>query len=203
MTTLALPSTPGAAGDAARRLATWLGPGITAKDGSGAAALLLGLGAALADTAARADQALLEVVGASASETLAEWEASFGMLNGEGDSTSNRQTAITARWRALNGGPSPQDLLRTLRVPAPELDLVEVLVADILHTDPLAVYRLALLVSDAHEASATLRAQLSALLAPQAQAHVTWSIGRGDGPDIDAFRCDDPASLVERDLLAL
>lgn len=203
MPTLALPSTLGAAGDAARRLATWLGTGLTAKDNSDAAALLLGLGAAVADTQARAEQSLLEVIGASAVESLGAWEASLGMVSGEGDSVSNRQAAITARWRALNGGPSPRDILRSLRVLAPELDLVELLVADILHTDPLAVYRLALLVSDAHEGSATLRAQLAALLAPQSQAHVTWSIGRGDGPDIDAFRCDDPASLVERDLLAL
>lgn len=203
MPTLALPSTTGAAGDAARRLATWLGTGITAKDDSDAAALLLGLGAAIADTQAGADQALLEVLGDTASETLPKWERSLGMLSGEGDTTGDRQAAITARWRALNGGPSPQAILRSLRALAPAIALVEILVADILHADPLAVYRLALLVSDTEEASAPLRARLSAALAPQAQAHVTWSIGRGAGPSIDAFRCDDPDSLVERDLLSI
>lgn len=203
MPTLALPSTPGAAGDAARRVATWLGTGLTAKDGSNAAALLLGLGGALADTQTRVERALTEVIGATAEETLPEWERSLGLINGDGAAVVDRQTAITARWRALNGGPSKLALLRALRVIVPEVVIVEILVDDVAHSDPDAVFRLALLVSDASEASAPLRARLAALLAPQAQGHVVWAIGRGAGPDIDAFRCDDPESQVERDLLAI
>lgn len=203
MPTLALPTTAGPAGDAARRLATWLGTGIAAKDGSVAAALLLGLGGELAETFARLDRALLEVIGATAVETLPEWEHSLGLPPGEGASVAERQAAITARWRSINGGPSTLDLLRALRVIAPEVVIVEVLVDDVAHSDPEAVFRLAVLVSDASEASAPLRARLAALLAPQAQGHVAWAIGRGAGPDIDAFRCDAPDSLVERDLLAI
>lgn len=203
MPTLALPSTPGAAGDAARRVATWLGTGLTAKDDSAAAALLLGLGAAVATTHAAVDRTLTEVIGATAEDTLPEWELSLGLLNGDGTAVADRQTAITARWRALNGGPSTLDLLRALRVLAPELVIVEVLVADVAHSDPDAVFRLAVLVSDAHEADAQLRARLTAMLAPQAQGQITWAIARGAGPDIDLFRCDDPESQVERDLLAI
>ena len=207
MPTLALPTTAGPAGDAARRLATWLGTGIAPKDGSIAAALLLGLGGALADTEGRADAALLEVVGSTAVETLPEWEQSLGLLSGDGASVADRQAAVTARWRAINGGPSVVDLLRALRVVAPELDIVEVLGADVQHTDPQAVFRLAVLVSEAHQADANLVAQIESLLAPQAQGHVSWSIGRGDGPAIAPFRCafrgtsDD--SRCDVDLLAV
>lgn len=189
MPTLALPTTAGPAGDAARRLATWLGTGIAAQDGSHAAALLLGLGGGLADTNARVDGALLEVAGSTAVETLSEWEQSLGLLSGDGASLADRQAAVTARWRAINGGPCVVEILRALRVVAPELDIVEVLLADVQGTDPQAVFRLAVLVNEEHQADPNLVAQLAALLAPQAQGHVAWSIGRGAGPTIAPFRC--------------
>lgn len=196
------PTRPGPAGDVARRLALWVGPGIAARDDTVGAALYLALGATIAATRAFTAQSLLEGVGLFAVDTLPLWERSLGMLSGEGSSIEARQLAVTARWRATRAGPSLAAITRTVRTLVPLATVLETAMDDVYWTWPLATAHLAILLPDADEDNAGTRGLLSAALAVQAPAQVSWALGRGDGPDIDAFRCDDPESLCDRDLLS-
>ncbi len=196
------PTRSGAAGDVARRLAYWMGPAVRAADDSLGAALYLSLGTTIATTRAYASRSLAEVFGHLAIDELAHWERSIGMLSGEGAATATRQSAVRARWIALHAGPSLPAITRALRALTPSVTIVEILASEVATTDPLGVYRLAVLLPEAQEADAQLRARIDATLAPQAQAQVAWAIGRGAGPDIDPFLCDRTDSECDVDLLA-
>ena len=197
------PTRPGPAGDAARRIATWVGPGIAAPDGSRAAAFYLALGTTIATTRAYTAGSLAETVGSLAVDTLPAWERSLGMLSGEGGTVAERQQAVTARWRAIHAGPSLAEITTTVRSFEATADVVEIAQADVYDTDPKAAQRIVVLLPDAVEASSLTRARLAAALTVQAPAHVAWSLARGDGPDIDPFLCDDVESQCERDVLSI
>lgn len=196
------PTRAGAAGDVARRLAFWVGPAVRAADDSLGAALYLSFGYTIGVTREYTARSLAEVFGHLAVDEVAHWERSIGLLSGGGAPVAVRQSAVRSKWIALHAGPSLPAIVRALRVLVPEVVVVEILASEVAASDPLGVYRLAVLVSEAHEADAQLRARIEATLAPQAQAQVAWAIGRGDGPDIDPFLTDRADSLVEIDLLA-
>ncbi|MDO9016535.1 MAG: hypothetical protein Q8S73_26640 [Deltaproteobacteria bacterium] len=186
----------------ARRLATMVGPAIRAADGSVGAAQYLALGYTIGVSRTYVTRSLAEIFGHLAIDELAHWERSLGMLSGEGAPTADRQAAVHARWIALRAGPSVLAIRRALERLTPDVLVIEILASEVSATDPLGVYRLAVLLPEAQEADAQLRARISATLAPQAQAQVSWAIGRGEGPDLDPFLCGRTDSLVGIDLLA-
>jgi hypothetical protein len=197
-----LPTRAGAAGDVSRRLAAFVGPGIAAPDDSCAAALYLALGTTIATTRAYTAASLTECCGHLAVATLPSWERSLGLLSGEGSPTAARQRNVTARWRAIHAGPSLAEITATVATYEATAVVLEIAMESVYGNDPLAAQRLVVLLPDAVEGDTALRSQVAASLAVQMPGHVAWSIARGDGPDLDPFRCDDGDSLVERDVLA-
>jgi hypothetical protein len=185
--------TPG--GAVARRLARLIGPALRAREGSVAAALLLGLGDALAAARARSRAALDEVFADTARETLSEWEALLGLPVREGASIDERRLDLVAKLRASFSA-SPSDIARMVRTWAPEARVLTAPVADALASDRRAVFRFALLLSATHAASSDLRARIAARLQSQAPAHAGWST-----TSTAVFRCDSPDSLCDRDAL--
>ena len=190
----------------ARRLAFWMGPAVRAADGSVGAALYLSLGAALASTRAFTARSLTEVVGHLSVDEIGHWERALGMLSGEGAPLADRQAAVRAKWIAGRAGPSILAIRRALLALSPDVVVVEIAADDVADTDPEGAFRIAILLPDAQEADAQLRARISVTLAPQAQAQLSWAIGRGDGggdgETLDEFLCDRADSVCNRDLLA-
>lgn len=203
MLLLALPTRPTPAGDVARRLARWVGPALGARDGSLAAAQYLALGTTLATTRSYTAASLTECFPHLAVDTLGAWERSLGMLSGEGSLLADRQRDLTARWRAIHAGPSLVEVTATARSHVPDATVLELAMADVYATAPMATQRLVVLLpadSGAIDDAARV-ARLAGSLAVQLSGHVTWTIARGDGPDIDPFLCDDAASACDLDAL--
>lgn len=189
----------------ARRLARFVGGALRASDGTLGAAFYLSLGAAIAATRRYTGRSLSEVFGHLSSDEAGRWEHSLGMLSGEGMPLADRQSTIRARWIARLAGPSHLAIVRALEAFIPDVRVVEILGDDVEASDPLAVYRLAILVPEAVQADRQVRAQIAATLAPMAQGQLSWAIGRddgtGEGDEIDGFYCDDRNSLCDIDLL--
>lgn len=197
---LDLPTRTGEAGDAARRLARWIGPGFSAADGTTSAALLLALGTTIATTRGRATMAVVGAVGPWATETLPEWEASLGMPYSEGFATADRQGAIRTRWRAVNAGPAPAEVLTTIRTIDPTAEMHEVSILRVVGTDPTACMRVVVLLADAVREDSLACSKIDAALARELPAHVTWALGRGPLP-LRHFRTNRTTSRVDRDVL--
>lgn len=195
------PTRDGAAGDAARRIGRWIGPALSAPDGSTSAAFTLALGTTIATTRARSTLAVVGAIGPGATVTLPEWEASLGMQLGEGSSDASRQAAITTRWRAANAGPSPAEVRATARSVDPTATIHEVSILRVIGTDPTAHMRIVVLLADAVRADSAACARLAGALAIELPAHVTWSLGRGTSPVLAHFRTNRMRSLVDRDVL--
>lgn len=174
----------------ARRLARFVGGALRASDGTLGAAFYLSLGAALAATRRYTSRSLAEVFGHLAIEEIAHWERSLGMLSGDGSPIADRQAAVRARWIAIHAGSAFTELTRTVEALAPDATLLSVSSYSVRLTDPYACMRVVILLPGEDEASEALKARIDAALAVQAEAHVDWAIGRGDGPDLDGFYCD-------------
>lgn len=194
-TRIVAPTDASPGGLVARRLVRLIGPALRARDGSAAAAFLLGLGDALATARARTRAALDELFADTALETLSEWEALLGLPVREGAAPDDRRRELVAKLRASFSA-APADILRTVRTWAPEALLRTVPVADALVSDPRAVFRFVLLLSAPHAASAELRARIAARMQSQSPAHVGWST-----TSTPVFRCDAGDSLCDRDAL--
>lgn len=201
MTDVALPSGSTETDRFARALALLRGPEITAVDGSLAAEDLRVLGRLLADGRARVLLAVDQAHPGRATEQLSEAEAEYGLPDGSGLPLATRQQRLLAKYRARNAGDRPS-LLRTVRTIAAEAQIVSISLDDVGGTDPDAVFRFVILLSEAHWNDTALRATLDQLLAQQVTAHVGWVHTVGEGPGLDAFRCGDPDSLCDRDVLS-
>jgi hypothetical protein len=201
VTDVALPSGSTETDRFARALALLRGPEITAVDGSLAAEDLRVLGRLLADGRARVLLAVDQAHPGRATEQLSEAEAEYGLPDGSGLPLATRQQRLLAKYRARNAGDRPS-LLRTVRTIAAEAQIVSISLDDVGGTDPDAVFRFVILLSEAHWNDTALRATLDQLLAQQVTAHVGWIFTVGAGPGLDAFRAGDPDSLCDRDVLS-
>lgn len=217
MTHQALPTDATDTGRYARALARLRGPEIQAPDGSRMAADLLALGGTLAALRATVLRAIEQAHPGAATDLLAALEEQYGLPSGAALPLSQRQARLLAKVRARGRG-TLQALGVTARTVTAEAVLYEIswrditgipddgttnlTDADLAGPDTNAVFDIVLLVSAATWANGARVTQLDALFAQQAPAHVLWATAVGDGPDLDAFRCDDPNSLVERDVLA-
>jgi hypothetical protein len=207
MTVVALPTRSGVAGDAARRLARFVGPGVSARDGSRAAALYLALGTTIATTRAYTSRSLVEGFPHLAVDTLGAWERSLGMLSGEGDAVSGRQLALTARWRATHAGPSIDELYTTVATLDSTALVLGVALDDVIGTDPEATQRFVVLLGDALRADEGAVSRLAAALSVEAPAQVQFTFGRHHGGTaLPRFRCafrgNSADSRCDRDVLA-
>lgn len=202
MTHQALPSGTTEADRFARSLALLRGPEIQPADGTLAAADLRVQGAALAAARATLHQAVAQAHPGSATDLLGDLEREYGLGDGSTLSTAERQARLLAKFRARGEGTLPA-LLRTARTIFEEVVFVGHPYDLVAGTNPAMVFSLAVLASAMSWGAAEQRRALDLALGQQAPAHVAWEVGVGDGPDIDPFRCNDPASLLERDLLAL
>lgn len=200
MTHQALPSGTTDADKIARSLARLRGPEIQPADGTLVAEDLRTQGAALATARATVRRAIAQAHPSTATDLLPELEAEYGLPDGTGLSTAERQVRLLAKHRARGDG-SLLAIARTVRTLLPAAELVTIAAADVALTDPDAVFNLVLLVSLEALDDAALLAQLDALLAQQLTAHASWTWGRGDEAEIDPFLTDDPESLVEIDVL--
>lgn len=205
--TLTLPTRPGAAGDAARRLARFVGPGISARDNSRAAALYLAVGTTIATTRAYTSRSLVECFPHLAVDTLGAWERSLGMLSGEGDAVAGRQLAVTARWRATHAGPSLDEIYTTVATLDSTALVLEVALDDVIGTDPEATQRFVVLLGDTLRADEGALARLAAALSVEAPAQVQFTFGRHHGGlSLPRFRCGFRGgaadSLCDRDVLS-
>ncbi len=201
MTVVALPTGTSDADRFARSLAILRGPEITAADGTLVAEDLRALGQMLADARARTLAAVDQAHPGRATELLSELEAEYGLPVDTGLPTADRQRRLLAKYRARNAGDRPS-LLRTVRTVAAEAEIVPISSLAVQDTDPFAVYRFVLLLSDAHFDDAALRATLDALLAQQVTGHVAWTAAVGEGSDLPTFLCDSPDSLCDRNVLS-
>lgn len=199
---LTLPTEEGAAGEVARRLARLVGTAVRAADGSVGALLYLGLGGGVASAERTLARALDDAFADTAVDTLSAWESAVGLPVRDGTAPEQRRRDIVAKLRASVSG-TASNILRTVRVFAPEAQLVAIAADAVAGTHPRAVFRAVVLLSVAHWNDPVVRASLDALLGQQVTAHVGWVFTVGAGPDLDPFRCDDPASLCDRDVLAL
>lgn len=200
--TVALPSGTTDADRFARALATLRGPEITAADGSLVAEDLREQGQLLADGRARVLLAVAQAHPGRATELLSELESEYGLPDGTSLPTATRQQRLLAKYRARGAGDRPS-LLRTARTVAAEAQIVSIALDDVNDTDPNAVFRFVVLLTEAHWNDESLKATLDALLAQQVTGHVDWVLTVGDGPDLDAFLCDDAESECDRDVLDL
>lgn len=201
MTLVALPSGTSDADRFARSLALLRGPEITAVDGSLVAEDLRVLGQMLADARARTLAAVDQAHPGRATELLSELEAEYGLANGAELPTADRQRRLLAKYRSRNAG-TRTSLLITARTLAAEALIATVPWSSVELTDPLAVHRFVLLITDAHWSDDALVATLDALFAAQSPAHVGWNTAEGAGPDLVPFVCDSPDSLCDRNVLA-
>lgn len=196
----ALPSGATDADRIARALARLRGPEIQPADGTLVAEDLRAQGAALAAARATVLRAIAQAHPSTATDLLPELEAEYGLPDGAGLATSERQQRLLAKHRARGDGSLPA-IARTVRTLLPEAALVTIAAADVAHTDPDQVFLLVVLLSLGELDDAALLAQTDALLAQQLTAHASWTYGRGEGPGLDPFLTDDPESLVEIDNL--
>ena len=198
--TVALPSGTTDADRFARALATLRGPEITAANGSLVAADLRVQGQLLAEGRARVLLAAAQAHPGRATELLSELESEYGLPDGTSLPTATRQQRLLAKYRARGAGDRPS-LLRTARTVAAEAQIVSIALDDVNDTDPNAVFRFVVLLTESHWNDESLKATLDALLAQQVTGHVGWVLTVGDGPDLDPFLCDDNASQCDRDVL--
>lgn len=199
---IALPSGATDADRFARALAILRGPEITATHGSLVAEDLRVLGQLLADGRARVLLAVAQSHPGRATELLSELESEYGLSDGTSLPTATRQQRLLAKYRARGAGDRPS-LLRTARTVAAEAQIVSIALDDANDTDPHAVFRFVVLLTEAHWNDEAFKATLDALLGQQTTGHVDWVLAVGDGPDLDPFLCDDDASQCDRDVLDL
>ena len=196
MTTIALPTGTTESDRIARALATLIGPSITARDGSLIAEDLRALGSVLADAREVVSRAVDQAHPLTTTDLLPELESEYGLPLGEGLATSTRQQRLLAKKRS-RGDATRLGIERVTQTLFDEATVDTNAASAVEGTDLYAVYRLLVLLgADWSDDAPSL--MLDALLATQASAHIVWEQGRAIG-----FRCDDPAGLVETDLLAL
>lgn len=152
-----------------------LGTAYQAANGSVNAADALALGGALAAGAATTRAIRDEMFADTATQLLAEWEASYGLAVREDLTAAQRQARLVAQIRASRAG-TPAGILLAVRTLAPEAELVEWTAADVAATDPRGVFRFNVVVSAAHLADDDLAAQLRSVIEAMKPAHTGYAL---------------------------
>jgi uncharacterized protein YmfQ (DUF2313 family) len=172
-----------------------MGSGMNAPDGSNNADDLVALGYLLADMAGGEDALLDENFPASAVDTLSEWEFRLGLPVSPTGATATRQAAVTAKRRAT-GGNIAQRVLSAVWAIDPTAALYTNSAVTVASLNPRGVFRFAIQLDAAVRADAAKVAAIRASVDAVKRAFTDYTL-----PTRVGFRCSDPLSLVDRDVL--
>lgn len=182
----------------ARRIAALMGPGAgNAPDGALMSALVRGLGGGVATVNETVQRALSQAFVGEATDLLDALEAEWGLPNGSGMTTAQRQARLVAQVRANVGG-TPQNILAAVQTLAPEATLRENTAAAVATTNPRGVFLFALVLSDTDAENSHLVAQVESLLDAMKPAHTGDAITNSVG-----FYTDDDPTPSWTDLTVL
>lgn len=177
-TTLATPTTAGAAGDFARALVR-LKASDQAPDASLAAADALALGDALAAEQSAQQSAVAQAFPDTATVCLPEWETTLGLPVRSDLSNVARQAICTAKVRAARGG-SPSAIKRALDTLATTpVRIAETAAPSLLPADARLAFRFSIVLSAADYADTDLQAAMAALIEAMKPAHTTYRFVEG------------------------
>lgn len=189
------PSENSDAGRIARRLARLIGTSRDFSDTTVEGSNALSMGQAL-DTAADAmASAIAQGFAGEATVLLSELEAEYGLGDGAGLSTADRQARLLAKVRAARAG-TPQEIKRAISAFDSSVTVIENIWSDVASTDPAAVYRFGVLIATVTYADPNLLARIRATIEQMKPAHTQGVVGTAS-----KFKTDDPNSLTDRDLL--
>jgi hypothetical protein len=191
----AVPTEESPGGDIARRLAAALGTAWQAGDTTHNAALLLAIGDAFADLYADQDIATNQAFVNTATVMLSELEERYGLTVRIDMSTADRQTRLLSKVRAARAG-TPQGIERSITPYDPTVTVAENLSSDPLLGDPRGVYVFAVQIAASVFSDPT---KLAAIRDAVEQLKVAYTLG--NVCTRTGFRCDDPLSLTDRDVL--
>ena len=182
------------AGQFARELAYAIGPAIQAVERSRVVAEYVGFGAALAVTLATQARMVLQRFPDTATDLLSAWELRLRLPVSPAATVADRQALALARLRGAFGGPESR-VLSAMRAIDPTATIrngksLECAAA------PKKVYLFAVVIDPAVWAETSKREQINAIVRQMAPAHALFNTATRVG-----FRCDDPASLTDRDIL--
>ncbi len=190
-----MPSEASPSGDIARRLLSAIGPAYQAPDGSHNASDALTLGDALADAYTDMLLCMNESFASSATALLSEIEELYGLTVRADLAAPTRRIRLLAKIRAGRAG-TPQNILRSVAPYDATATVHENVSSDPYLGDPFGVYVWALTVLVAVYDDPVSLAALKAAIEQLKPAHTLGSLATRI-----AFRCDDPDSLTNRDVL--
>ena len=182
------------AGAFARELAYAIGPGIQAVERSRVVAEYVAQGDGLAATHRTQVAIRNERFVDTAEQLLAGWESRLRIPVAPTSSLADRRSLALGRLRGAFGGPESR-VLSAIRAIDPSATIrngksLEVAV------EPKKVYIFAVLLSVAVWNDTRKREQIAAIVRQMAPAHSLFNVATRAG-----FRCDDPLSLTDRDVL--
>jgi uncharacterized protein YmfQ (DUF2313 family) len=204
---LTLPGEESDAGEFARQLATILGTAYQPADGTVVAADLYALGQALADASAINTSSVAEAFADTASALLSELEVAYGLTPRHDATKADRRAALRAKIRAARAG-TPQAILRAVTlfdVSAVVHENTAAAVATAAAAAPTTadallcrrhVFVWAVEIAAAVYADSAKRTAIRAIVQQMKPAHTRVNVCTQVG-----FYCDDPNSLVDRDVL--
>lgn len=201
--TQGLPTEASNAGEFARQLLEIIGPAYSGADGTNVGADFLALGGALDGAHKTLARALAQAFAGETTDLLADVEVEYGLPIRADLSTAQRQARLLAKLRAARGA-QPQRILAAVAAIDATANLVENTPSTAPHeldTSTHAgaargVYQFGVLVAIATFADPSKLATVRAVVEQMKGAHTRGSIGTRR-----AFRCTDPLSLTNRDLL--
>lgn len=182
------------AGAFARELAYAVGPGVQAAERSRVVAEFIACGAALATTHRTQTRIRDERFVDTAAELLSGWESRLRIPVAPTNAIADRRILAVGRLRGAFGGPESR-VLSAIRAIDSSATIrngksLEVGAA------PKKVYLFAVLLAVAVWSDLSKRKQIAAIVRQMAPAHSLFNLATRAG-----FRCDDLASLTDRDVL--
>ena len=179
----------------ARELALLLG--VNAPDGSLQAEDLRVWGGALADVYDTESRASDQFFANLASDLLAEWEYRVGLPIRPNATVAARQKALGAK-RSASGGDVMGRLLKAVRQVDPAATIETNSATAVASTNPRGVFLFAVIISPASADDPAIRGQIIEIVNQMKPAYTKGNVAKTSG-----FLCDDPNSLVDRDVLRI
>ncbi len=190
-----LPTEISASGTIARRVLRAMGTSVNAPDTSSNAAEALAFADAVADIYSDLLIATNQAFADTASVLMSELESSYGLTVRTDLPIRDRQVRLLAKIRAARAG-TPQSILIMIAPYLATAVIYENTSAAVAATNPAGVFIFAVLVTVATFNDPNALAALRALIEQMKPTHTKGSITTRIG-----FRCDDPDSLLDRDVL--
>lgn len=197
-----LPSEASPSGDIARSIARILGTAYQPADGTVAAAHFLGLGDIFNDTRNVNVDSINEAFANTANQLLSRYESVFGIATDPALTVAAREARVVAKIQALRAG-TPQSIKAAVNqlLAGGASSIVENLASVVnamVPPQPRLVFLWALVIAATDWSNPATFASVLATINQMKPAHTLGNITTRVG-----FRCDDPLSLTDRDLLRI